>query len=184
MTRQDDLKVHLFQLVNIARNVHLKRALTTADPDPTLNFWRLLYGNQLDISVLEWCKIFGMNSEPCHWKNVVPNKEHGAFRAAMLSALSISASDWDDYWNEMTTYRTRLVAHHFEVPRLVNYPKLDLILKSTYFYYSYLIRELRDLGETDYPDSLADYGEKFEVQAIHIAQTAVSATAAIAEQVF
>jgi hypothetical protein len=31
----------------------MKRALTAVDPNPHLNFWRLIQGNQLDIAVLE-----------------------------------------------------------------------------------------------------------------------------------
>jgi hypothetical protein len=31
---------------------------------PSLNFWRLIYGNLLDVAVLEWCKVFGSDAEP------------------------------------------------------------------------------------------------------------------------
>ena len=54
------------QLINVVeilealiRNIALKQALHRVDNDPHLNFWRLIYGNQMDVPVLEWCKLFG-----------------------------------------------------------------------------------------------------------------------------
>jgi hypothetical protein len=44
-----------------------------------LNFWRLIYGNLMDMAVIEWCKLFGSDSEehqPAHWKNIIPEAEH------------------------------------------------------------------------------------------------------------
>jgi hypothetical protein len=161
----------------------MKRALTAVDPDPPLNFWRLFHGNQLDIAVLEWCKVFGSDAEPTHWKKVVPTTGQDAFRASMLAELGINAGAWTAYWEEMKAYRDSLIAHHFEVPRLDQYPDLGLALKSAYFYYRRLIGELRDLGENKYPDDLAEYSKRFEAQAIDIARRAVAATKDMKEQV-
>ena len=36
-------------VVNVARCIALKRALAAADPDPSLNFWRVIHGNLLDV---------------------------------------------------------------------------------------------------------------------------------------
>lgn len=162
----------------------MKRALTAVDPDPPLNFWRLFHGNQLDIAVLEWCKIFGSDTEPTHWKKVVLTADQDAFRASLLTELGINQHAWAAYWDDMKAYRDSLVAHHFELPRLDKYPDLGLALKSVYFYYRKLIGELRDLGETKYPDDLAEYSMRFEAQAIEIARRAVAATKEMKEQVF
>jgi hypothetical protein len=40
-------------------NILLKRALHTADRNPRLNFWRVQYGNLMDMAVIDWCKLFG-----------------------------------------------------------------------------------------------------------------------------
>jgi len=184
MNRHDHLIVHLFRLVHIARSAQMKQALTAVDPDPLLNFWRLFHGNQLDIAVLEWCKVFGSDAEPTHWKKLVPIADHDSFRSAMLAELGINNDAWAAYWEEMKAYRDSLVAHHFEVPRLDKYPSVELALKSAYFYYKWLIRQLRGLGETKYPDDLAEYAERFEAQAIEIVKRAMAATSDMKERVY
>jgi len=181
MARRDDLIAHVYRLVGVVRSAHLKRVLTGAEPDPPLNFWRLIYGNLLDIAVLEWCKVFGTHGEPTHWKNVVP--DHDAFRKGLLVALKIDESAWVAYWEEMKNYRDNLVAHHIENGSVKNYPRLDLALESSYYYYGYLITELRSLGETKYPDDLRLYGEKFAAQATEIAKAALGGTARMTERV-
>ena len=66
-----------------------KRVLSALDPDPPLNFWRILHGNLLDTAVLDWCKLFGSDDEEhqkTHWKNVVADRD--AFRAELLGTLA------------------------------------------------------------------------------------------------
>ncbi len=184
MTRRKELTAHLFRLVHLARSTEMKRALTEVDPKPHLNFWRLIHGNQLDIAVLEWCKVFGSDGEATHWKKIVPPASHDQFRDSLFAAVGVTAEEWVAYWNEMKTYRDNQVAHHIELNTDSNYPVLDLALKSSFFYYSYLIKELRSLGETRYPDDLQTYCEAFEKQAREIAATAAASTAAIKERVF
>ena len=109
-------QVQLIEVVNIlgslARSAHLKRVLSALDPDPALNFWRVMHGNLLDITVLEWCKLFGSDHEEhqkTHWKNVVTNQE--AFRAGLLQDLGVDMKAWETYWLEMKNYRDQHVAH-------------------------------------------------------------------------
>lgn len=183
-------KEHLIATVNIlaslVRSVHLKRVLSGLDPDPALNFWRLLHGNLLDIAVLEWCKLFGSDDEEhqkAHWKNVVPDKD--AFRTSLLKAMEIDGKAWDAYWKEMKTYRDQNVAHRdFSNPNVTHYPKLDLALESSYFYYQYLIAELRKQGVKSYPDDIREYCRKFAEQAKTIADKALTATREVKESVY
>lgn len=184
MTRREELTAHLFRLVHLARSAMIKRALTEVDPEPHLNFWRLIHGNQLDIAVLEWCKVFGSDGEATHWKKIVPPADHGRFRDGLFGAVGVTADEWAAYWNEMKKYRDNLVAHHIELNKVDNYPVLNLAVKSSSFYYSYLIKELRLLGETRYPEDLQIYCQAFESQAREIAAAAVASTAAIKEQVY
>lgn len=184
MTPLQELTVHLFRLVHLARSVGMKRALTEAAPEPHLNFWRLILGNQLDIAVLEWCKVFGSDGEATHWKKIVPPANHDQFRNRLLVSISVTADEWLAYWNEMKAYRDNLLAHHIEMNKVANYPVLDLACESSFFYYSYLITRLRALGETRYPDDLKIYCNAFERQAREIAAAAVASTAAINERVY
>ncbi|MDO8777356.1 MAG: hypothetical protein Q7K57_53310 [Burkholderiaceae bacterium] len=184
MSRLEDLTAHLFRLVHLARSAGMKRALAAIDPEPALNFWRLIHGNQLDIAVLEWCKVFGSDGEATHWKKIIAPNEHDKFRNDLFALLGITADTWATYWNEMKGYRDNLVAHHIEMNKPSNYPVLDIALKASFFYYTYLIKELRLLGEKRYPDDLEAYCSAFEEQAIEIARQAFASTAATKERVY
>ena len=184
MSRQKDLESHIFRLVHLARSAHLKRVLTDINAKPTLNFWRLILGSHLDISVLEWCKVFGSNAEKTHWKNVVPTAEHNRFRNELLTTIQMTQEEWTSYWESMKKYRDRQVAHYEELPLGSAYPVLDSALSSSYFYYKYLIAELRKLGETRFPDDLEEYCIRFSLQTSEIAKQAVAATTDIQEQVW
>lgn len=184
MTSRKEFTAHLFRLVHLARSTVMKRALAEVNPEPHLNFWRLIHGNQLDIAVLEWCKVFGSDGEATHWKKIVPPEKQDQFRDDLFLEIGVTADEWAAYWNEMKAYRDNLVAHHIELNKVGNYPVLDLALKSSFFYYRYLINELRALGEARYPDNLQVYCGAFESQAREIAAVAVTATAAIKERVY
>jgi hypothetical protein len=182
MATKDELLAHITRLGNVVRSAQLKRALASVDSNPSLNFWRLIYGDLLDVAVLEWCKIFGTDTEPTHWKRVVPDP--GCFRNDLLAALKIDQAAWAAYWEEMKTYRDTSVAHHVDASPVTHYPVLDLALESSYFYYSCLIKELRKLGDTRFSDDLRDYSTRFAAQAKSIAELALAATAKFKEQVF
>jgi len=106
----------------------------------------LIFANELDVSLLEWSKLFDSDDEerqPVHWKNVVADQD--AFRAGLLAALGIDARTWAAYWHEMKKYRDTHVAHHD--PRrgesLKFYPKLDLALATACYYYDHVRNDLR-----------------------------------------
>jgi hypothetical protein len=183
MIRRDRLIEHLGRLVHLTRSIMMKRALTAVDPNPHLNFWRLIYGNQLDIAVIEWCKVFGSDGEATHWKKVVPTIYHVRFRNDLLASAGIAGGAWTSYWKEMKTYRDNLAVHHNSAIRIPEFPKLDIALKSSYFYYAHLIKEMRQLGETRFPDDLEAYCIEFELLAREVAASAIAATAIIEERV-
>lgn len=184
MASREDLIRHIDRLVRIVRSAKMKCVLSVVDPNPALNFWRVIHGDELDIAVLEWCKVFGTNTEHTHWKAIIPDDDQARFRADLLVTLGINDAAWSDYWSQMKTYRDTLVAHHIEVEDVWHYPILDLALRSSYFYYAYLITQLRALGDRRFPDDLKDYAESFEAQAKEVAQRAINATSTIKEQVY
>lgn len=182
MCERDALVSHVMRLATLVRSAALKRALAAIDPHPNLNFWRIIYGNLLDIAVVEWCKIFGSDSEPGHWKKLVTDQD--SFRTDMLTKLKIGPEEWAAYWMEMKRYRDTMATHGFGETDITHYPKLGLALESSYFYYSYLIGRLRALSERRYPDDLREYSERFARQAQEIARSALSATAGFTEKVW
>jgi hypothetical protein len=183
MTRRDRLIEHVQRLTHLTRSIMMKRALTAVEPSPHLNFWRLIYGNQLDIAVIEWCKVFGSDSEATHWKKLVRTTDHARFGTELLTSIRMTGSDWTSYWKEMKLYRDNLAAHHNSAKRVPYYPKLDIALRSSYFHYRYVIGELRLLGEAGFPDDLEDYCANFEALAKEIATKAIMATRTVKESV-
>ncbi len=168
-------------IVQIVRCIHFKKELSNLDQKPHLNFWRLIHGGLLDLSVLEWTKIFGVDAEPTHWKGVVDDKK--TFRRDLLKRIGLTKEEWRVYWDCMTSYRNECVTHHCDNPESTHYPKLDIALTSCYFYYDYLINKARSLGETRYPDDLEEYCNRFSEQINAIAKLALKATENFQEKV-
>lgn len=185
MARREQLTGALQVVVNVARSVALKRALAAADPDPALNFWRVLHGNLLDVAVLEWCKLFGSDDEEhqlVHWKNVFADEAR--FRADLFAHLGLEQEEWLAYWQQMKAYRDQHVAHlDFNRRDVTHFPNLESALSSTVYYYSQLIQELRALGEMRFPNDLSGYYDSFLAQAAEIAQSATASTRDFAERV-
>ncbi len=71
MDEINKIESHIERLVALVRSATLKRVLRKVDPEPGLNFWRVIYGNLLDFSVIEWCKTFGADGKDGHWKDIV-----------------------------------------------------------------------------------------------------------------
>lgn len=186
MATQEQLTGALQVVVNLTRCVALKRALAAAEPDPALNFWRVLHGNLLDMAVLEWCKLFGSDDEEhqqVHWRNVF--EDEAEFRTGLFAHLGMEQETWRAYWQQMKAYRDQHVAHlDFNRRDVTHYPDLAGALSSAVYYYSRLIQELRALGETRFPDNLSDYYDAFQTQSAEIAQIATASTRDFTERVY
>jgi hypothetical protein len=184
--RKQFLLDSVYLLANLVRNIHLRRQLGAACATPHLNFWRVIYGGLTDISVLEWCKLFGSDDEdhqPLHWKNIVLDADQ--FRIQLFTRLGIDELGWGAYWKEMKRYRDQSVAHH-DVRRteIKNYPQFDLALESAYLYYELVVAELRKIGIEQRPSDLKRYGIAFADQCRDIANAAIEGTKDFEEQVY
>ena len=176
------VKTQMALLVQIVRCIQIKKILHELDPDPKLNFWRLIQGGFLDLPTLDWCKIFGSNAEPTHWKEIAQDQDN--FREEMLNYLEISATDWVEYWNHMKNYRDELVAHYEMNSDVSSYPTLDIALKSSYFYYDYLANMLNE-GILEEPmEVLENYSKRFYSSAKKVACLALEATSELKEVVY
>jgi hypothetical protein len=184
-----DRKQQLFDavevLVNLVRNIRLRRELQSACANPPLSFWRVIYDDLTDIAVLEWCKLFGSDDserQTVHWKNVVPDTD--AFRQDLFSRLNVSAEQWKAYWDQIKRYRDQSVAHHDQRRvEIKTYPTFDLALLSAYFYYETVVSELLKLGIEQFPKDLKAYGDDFADQCRDIAAAALKATDKFEEKV-
>jgi len=155
---------------------------------PILNFWRVIDGNFMDMAVIDWCKLFGSDHQahqPAHWKNMVPTSEHDAFRKGLLAELAVTHDVWMAYREELKRYRDTNAAHlDPRPPRLPNYPRFDVALGSSYYYYAWLVRiASRTSVACDFPD-LRTYATSFRAKAAKVAKIALDATAGIEEDVW
>ena len=137
----DSVRALLFRLAYVVRNIAYYRALAKHKESLDQNFWIYGFNNFFDMSVLEWCKVFGSRAEPTYWTTVVADIQ--AFRESMLTELSLTRDEWDSYWDEMKTYRDFSVAHHADPPNQTRYPNLDTALASTIYLFGHLVNQLK-----------------------------------------
>ena len=104
----------------------------------------------------------------------------------MLVSLALSRAQWDAYWDEMKDYRDNGVAHASvtDPPRQV--PHLENALKSSAFYYRYLLERAREVeGDPLYlfPGDLMRYYEPLLAHATEVAVAAYGASHGIVDNV-
>lgn len=172
----------VFRLVYVARNVAYHRSLQPFNNELNQNYWILIFNNFLDISVLEWCKVFGSKNQNTHWSRHVENKDE--FRNGMLARLEMSQEEWQTYWSSVKDYRDKSVAHHQSNPNITHYLDLGPALTACFYYYEKLIAELHNLKVYDYPDDLESYFESSLSQASDFSKIAYEATKEIEEKVY
>lgn len=129
-------------------------------------FWKTAHGNFLDITVIEWCKLFADPRGKHHWRKVV--KDHAAFEAGLLAAAQATQAQFDDYVNEVRTYRDKFVAHLDDLEQM-QFPQLDLVERSLVFAYDYMIQHEDGGGWfANLPANAADYIAKSKTEADEI----------------
>ena len=87
-------------------------------------------GNCLDVSVLEWCKLFGEEGGEHYWKKVITNQE--VFFHQLLQRLKLTETEFENYVTSMRSYRDKFVAH-LDKKTIMNLPKLRPARMSIFF---------------------------------------------------
>ena len=179
----DRVRAQLFRLAYIVRNIAYYRSLAAYGDSLDQNFWIFAFNNFFDLSVLEWCKIFGSRREPTHWASVVSD-EH-VFRSELLTRLKLTPDEWESYWSQMKNYRDISVAHHTKDPKFTKYPHLDTALASTVFLYGHLVDQLEHAPEpvSFLPKDLSRYYERSLSLAKRISAAAYEASRGITDTV-
>jgi len=172
---------HIFRLIYVIRNIAKYRSLAKFKDNFNQNYWILIYNNFFDVAVLEWCKVFGTDSEPTHWKTIV--QDHETFRNGLLNSIGLNEQGWNTFWQSVNSYRNNIIAHFRRIPGL-SYPSLDVIMKSTFYYYEWLQQELEKHGIIQEPKDLEDYYHRCLKQAESFSETAYNSTSNIKEKVF
>ena len=173
---------HIFRLIYVIRNAANYRSLVKYKDDFDQIYWILTFNNFFDLAILEWCKVFGTDSEPTHWKTIVD--DHEAFRTGLLSCIGLNESEWNRYWVEVKDYRNNIIAHFKKNPRVQQYPSLDIIINSTFYYYEWLVKALDKRGIRQEPENLEEYYYKCLNQAEVFSEKAYNSTKNIKEKVY
>lgn len=99
-------------------------------------FWVNANTNFLDITVLEWCKLFGNARDKNHYSKVIVDPVQ--FQAGLLAKLELTDKEFAEYIKQMRTYRDKFVAH-LDESNVFHVPHLGVAKESTVFLYECLL---------------------------------------------
>ena len=173
---------HLDRLLYVVRNVASFRSLEAVLAEgPNPSYWIYVLNNFYDLTILEWCKVFGAYGEPTHWTILVSEQDRDAFREGLLNHLGVSESGWQSTGKQVTDYRNHRLAHHERNTKVTNYPAIENILKSAFYDHDWLVKQLEVIGIIEEPSSLPDYYASYVQQAVMFSRRAYEATNGIKE---
>jgi len=98
-------------------------------------FWTRTIDAHLLRAIIDWCMVFGADSNQVHWKKVAIDDEAQChFRRHLLSVIGLTKEQWDTYWSDMTTFRNDFAAHRIVAPVYPSVPDMDtaLLIATTY----------------------------------------------------
>ena len=115
--------------------------------------------NSLDIAVLEWCKLFADKRGKHYWRKIISDPTN--FGLGLLKALKMDETQFDDYVNQMRTYRDKFVAH-LDSEETMHIPQLRPAIDSSIYLYDYLLaNEEEDGCFDDAPVNASDFFSRF-----------------------
>lgn len=144
MHREILLKRVVLKCRDFVRQLSYHRAMLPHSKNLRTNIWIYTFNNFIDMAVLDWCHLFGSQSDDLHWRRIVVDAEW--FKSEILKSLGLTGEEWDAYWKSIKDYRDKDVAH-IEVRPETSVPKMDKALEAIKLYYSYAIDELHDIYE-------------------------------------
>jgi len=140
---------------HFARNcAYYKAGWNGTKTKSTNEFWATVQGNFIDVSVLEWLKLFGDHNDKHHWKKVTEDPD--LFKDGMLKHCAISEDDLVSCRKSFKTYRDKFLAH-LDSEEIMQIPKLDIALEVTKYYYNYVAKELGISELRNLPQELESY---------------------------
>lgn len=161
---------HIFRLLYVVRNAANYRSLAKYKDKFNQSYWILIFNNFYDTALLEWCKVFGADNEPTHWKTLV--SDHTPFRKGLLNRTGLDESGWQSYWEHVRDYRNKIITHHQKSPKVTEYPSLDNVLASVFYYYEWLVSKLKTVGINQEPENLEDYYYRYLEQSKRFSEKA------------
>ena len=96
------------------------------------DFWITVVGNFIDVSALEWSKLFVYHSDKYHWKQIVSDKKE--FKSRLIETLGITDADWSKSRQGIKDYRDKFIAH-LDSELTMNVPDMKLPQRMVEFYF-------------------------------------------------
>jgi hypothetical protein len=108
------------------------------------NIWAQTLNNSYAQAGIYWCKIFGTDSEPSHWKRLLTN--HLGAREEILKTTDLSLAEYESYWESMTELRNKKLAH--DDTSVTGYlPNFDIAIKICSALHEQIKHKLNEHGQ-------------------------------------
>lgn len=146
---QFELIVEFLRSFTYYKTIHKSLPLKQLKTDE--QFWVHSINSFLNYAIIDWCKIFGTNSNEVHWKkatNIDCLNFRQAIKDEILKNTNFSFDEWKIYHNEMRNFRNTYSAHrHLSISSPV--PFLDKAHKVALVYFDFMHRELPLIWQQD-----------------------------------
>jgi hypothetical protein len=144
----------------ILRNAAYYRGGASLSPDgrPKSQFAIVASNNFLDMTFLEWSKLFWERSGKHHWAKILP--ETTSFMGRVLNTLAMDAAEFEALAKSVAHYRDKELAHA-DVYDVIDIPDLDAIIESTILLYESLRSEC---GPEPRPEAPHDLRATFQLE--------------------
>jgi hypothetical protein len=133
MKLEEDLwSQHQYQvLVSFVHHLAYYRVLRRfyVDLKQDSEFWTRTINAHLLRAVIDWCMVFGTDSNQIHWKRVAADENaQQDFRRFVLDVASLTQDELDTYWSKMTIFRNDFAAHKIVASNYPAAPDMDTAL--------------------------------------------------------
>lgn len=144
----------------VLRNAAYYRGAASLSPTgtPKSQFAIVASNNFLDMTFLEWSKLFLDRHGKHHWAKILPDTT--GFMDRVLSALAMDAAEFEGLAKSVAHYRDKELAHA-DVYDVIDIPELDAIIKSTVLLYESLRGEC---GQEPMPSAPYDLRAAFQLE--------------------
>jgi hypothetical protein len=106
---------HQYQvLVSFVHHLAYYRVLLEiySNSDKKSEFWTRTIDAHILRAIIDWCMVFGADSNATHWKKVARCRaSQSAFRKHLKAATGITGPSWKKFWRSMTEFRNKYAAH-------------------------------------------------------------------------
>lgn len=127
-------------------------------------FWIHSLNSFLNNAIIQWCKVFGTDSNESHWKKAINEYDinfQEAIKDEILKSTNFSFDEWKNYHKEMRNFRNVYSAHR-HTSNLPLVPFLDKAFKVTTTYFDFMHRELPLLWSQDSKEIKMEFEKEVE----------------------